>query len=263
MEKYDQFPINLLEEFGTINLKSFAVIAEYAKIWENGIVVNTNYVPTEIEVKVIDDRINYEILNPDLGQYLNLKGSFIEKSENRDRILLSIDLLSGGVGSYNVPDFLSVFYLNSKVRKIEFSLINPSRLIEFVIPIYDTIQQKSHLQFAYEDRVRLSHLMAIIAISKSNTFRNQYQRQIIDIIMKREHMTQSDLDILEKKSNLIGFTVPDDKNKRILIIEDMVRIMLVGGVCSDEEKSLIGNLAYHFGFDPNKTLDYLIKKLLH
>ncbi len=43
----------------------------------------------------------------------------------------------------------------------------------------------------------------------------------------------------------------------------MVTIMIAGGQMTDEEKELIGCVAYKFGFEPEKTLNYLIQMIFN
>ena len=94
MEIYDQFPINLLESQGPITIPSVKVISDNINIWENGSVVEHSVTPTSIILDTQSEGVSYIITNQKLGQFINLNGSFKEKSENKDRILLSTNLLS-------------------------------------------------------------------------------------------------------------------------------------------------------------------------
>ena len=98
METYDQFPINLLESQGPIIISPVEVISDNINIWENGIIIDHSVTPTSIVLDTFPEGTSYVIANKKLEQFINLKGIFKEKSENRDRILLSTDLFVGGIG---------------------------------------------------------------------------------------------------------------------------------------------------------------------
>lgn len=102
-----------------------------------------------------------------------------------------------------------------------------------------------------------------IAISKANGIRNPTQRQLIETIMKRENMTEEHLNRVNNNATSISFMPPADDRKKLRILYDMVVIMIAGGQMTDEEKGLIGDIAYKFGFEPDKTLDYLMQTVFN
>lgn len=140
MEIYDQFPINLLESQGPITIPSVKVISDNINIWENGSVVEHSVTPTSIILDTQSEGVSYIITNQKLGQFINLNGFFKEKSENKDRILLSTNLFAGGIGEYRYPDMLSLFYKQGRLAKLQFTITNPSRIVEFIVPIFDQIE---------------------------------------------------------------------------------------------------------------------------
>lgn len=263
METYDQFPINLLESQGSITIPSVKVLSDNVNIWENGGVVEHSVTPTSIILDTQSEGVSYIITNQKLGQFINLNGFFKEKSENKDRILLSTDLFAGGIGEYMCPDMLSLFYKQGKLAKLQFTITNPSRIVEFIIPIFDQIEVTPKEDDSYETKVKLWHLMCVIAISKANGIRNPTQRQLIETIMKRENMTEEHLNRVNNNATSISFMPPADDRKKLRILYDMVVIMIAGGQMTDEEKGLIGDIAYKFGFKPDKTLDYLMQTVFN
>ena len=263
METYDQFPINLLESQGPIIISPVEVISDNINIWENGIIIDHSVTPTSIVLDTFPEGTSYVIANKKLEQFINLKGIFKEKSENRDRILLSTDLFVGGIGEYMRPDMLSLFYINGKLAKLQFTITNPSRIEEFIVPVFDQIMVTPKEDDSCETKVKLWHLMCIIAISKASEVRSPSQRQLIEVIMKRENMTEEHLNRVNNNASSISFIAPADNQKRLRILYDMVVIMIAGGQMTDEEKGLIGDIAYKFGFEPDKTLNYLMQTVFN
>ncbi len=216
METYDQFPINLLEFQGPIIIPSVEVITDNINIWENGGIIEHSVTPTSIILDAQSEGVSYIIDNPQLGKFINLNGFFQEKSENKDRILLSTDLFAGGIGEYMCPDMLSLFYKQGKLAKLQFTITNPSRIVECIIPILDSMKVTPYEDDSYETKVKLCHLLCIIAISKANGFRNLSQQRLIETIMKRENMTEEQLNRVNNNAASISFIVPVDNYKKLL-----------------------------------------------
>ncbi len=258
METYDQFPINLLESQGSIVIPSINVISDNINVWENGTIIEHGITPTSIFIESTPSIVKYKIENENLERFICLIGSFAEKSENKDRILLSTNLFAGGLGEYKRPDMLSLFYQKGSLAKLQFTIMNPSRIVEFTIPIFKRTDVKRNNEDSYETKVNLCHLMCVIASSKVTGMRNTLQRQLIEFVIQREHIPTELVNRVNNNASSISFIVPKDTQKRLRIVYDMVLVMVAGGMMSDEEKGFIGSIAYQFGFDPERILDSLL-----
>ena len=74
--------------------------------------------------------MHIELRNINFNQYISNNLVFLEISLNKDRILWSNDLFSGGYSpATNIPAFLSLFYQMGNLSKVQFS--NQNYLIEF------------------------------------------------------------------------------------------------------------------------------------
>lgn len=167
-ETYDKFPINLLESRGPIKLDPIEVISDNINVWENGAIVKHLETRTSISLDNQFNGINYVISNKELRPYINLVGNFLEKSENKDRILLSTSLLSGGLGRFQYPDMLSLFYKNRQLAKLQFTIVNPSRIVEFFVStIPDKVEKNPVEDDLYFDADKKDNFF-IISIEDNN-----------------------------------------------------------------------------------------------
>lgn len=129
-EIYDQFPINLLETNGEISREPFSFMVNTIIIWENGHCIIKQRINGAIKGTISNERLHVELRNIDFGRYVSNELIFSEISLNKDRILWSNDLFNGGYSpATNIPAFLSLFYKNGNLSKLQFS--NQNYLIEF------------------------------------------------------------------------------------------------------------------------------------
>ncbi len=129
-EVYDQFPINLLETGGKIAREPFGFMVHTINIWENQHRIINQRIDGVIKGTITNQEMHIELRNINFNQYISNNLVFLEISLNKDRILWSNDLFSGGYSpATNIPAFLSLFYQMGNLSKVQFS--NQNYLIEF------------------------------------------------------------------------------------------------------------------------------------
>ena len=127
---YDNFPINILESTGYIVRESFGLMVHTVKIWYKNRCILNERIEGVIRGEVDDDKMHITLRNIQLESYITNSFSFAEISHNKDRILWSNDLFSGGYSpSKNIPAFMSMFYQMGDLSKVQFS--NQIYVIEF------------------------------------------------------------------------------------------------------------------------------------
>lgn len=134
--EYDQFPINLLELKGSIKRTPFDFKSSKIILYGPNGLKKEMSVKNSIHAKVSENgslNVSFSFL-PFGHQVANV--TFPEVSENKDRILWSINLQRGGYGTAaDVPSFMSLFYIKGKLSRVSFSFknANPEFLVEYYI----------------------------------------------------------------------------------------------------------------------------------
>ena len=129
-ETFDSFPVNILESVGYIRREPFGLMVHTIKIWENGRCIINESTDGVIKGDIVDDEMYITLRNMQLESYIVNSFSFSEISHNKDRVLWSNDLFSGGYSpAKNIPAFMSMFYQMGDLCKIQFS--NQYYLVEF------------------------------------------------------------------------------------------------------------------------------------
>lgn len=128
-EHYDPFPINLLESSGDIKREDFTFKTRRVRIYHKQ--EFTEYrICGKISGVIKDEKMFIKLQDINMPEYINNEFSFREISLNKDRILWSNLLMMGGYSnSPQTPSFLSMFYQNRFLKKIQFS--NQTYAIEF------------------------------------------------------------------------------------------------------------------------------------
>ena len=133
--EYDEFPINLLESKGTIKRESFHFTSSRMILYGNGTKQEIS-IRNSIDAEVLYNgylRVSFTFL-PFGNQIANI--TYPEVSENKDRILWSINLLRGGQGTAaDIPSFMSLFYIKGQLSRVAFSFknVNPEFLVEYYL----------------------------------------------------------------------------------------------------------------------------------
>ncbi|MBR4048191.1 MAG: hypothetical protein IKK07_07045 [Bacteroides sp.] len=127
---YDRFPINLLESMGYIKREPFGFMIQSMKLWEQGKCIANQRIDAVIKGEIKNNEMHITLRNLQIERYLLNSFSFAEISHNRDRVLWSNDILSGGyTPAKNIPAYMSMFYQMGNLSKVQFS--NQYYLIEF------------------------------------------------------------------------------------------------------------------------------------
>ena len=127
---FDRFPINILESAGYIEREPFGLMIHNIKIWHNGRCTLNEKIDGIIKGEIKNDEMYITLRNMQLESYIANSFCFSEISHNKDRVLWSNDLFSGGYSlSKDIPAFMSMFYQMGNLRKVQFS--NQYYVIEF------------------------------------------------------------------------------------------------------------------------------------
>lgn len=127
---FDRFPINILESAGYIEREPFGLMIHTIKIWYDGRCIVNERIDGVIKGEIVDDKMCINLRNIQLESYIANTFSFSEISHNKDRVLWSNDLFSGGYSpKKNIPAFMSMFYQTGDLCKVQFS--NQYYMIEF------------------------------------------------------------------------------------------------------------------------------------
>ena len=127
---FDRFPINILESAGYIEREPFGLMIHTIKIWYDGRCIVNERIDGVIKGEIVDDKMCINLRNIQLESYIANTFSFSEISHNKDRVLWSNDLFSGGYSpKKNIPAFMSMFYQMGDLCKVQFS--NQYYMIEF------------------------------------------------------------------------------------------------------------------------------------
>ena len=127
---FDRFPINILESAGYIEREPFGLMIHTIKIWYDGRCIVNERIDGVIKGEIVDDKMCINLRNIQLESYIANTFSFSEIFHNKDRVLWSNDLFSGGYSpKMNIPAFMSMFYQMGDLCKVQFS--NQYYMIEF------------------------------------------------------------------------------------------------------------------------------------
>lgn len=131
-DQFDKFPINIAESMGPIKRTPFNFKYKKFEIWKGGKHIHTDFSNAEIRAEIKNNNLNVYLNDDCIKSYINSQFTFNQISTNATRVMWSKDIFNERNDiKYKEPDIMSLFYSNSKLTKVSFTIHDPNILIEF------------------------------------------------------------------------------------------------------------------------------------
>lgn len=106
--------------------------------------------------------------------------------------------------------------------------------------------------FNFKKKEKISHLFNLLAVALADGDVNPVEISCIAKIAKREGLSTEKInEYIQKYATSIDSVVPKSHQKRLLYLEDMVKIMMVDGKIDENEMKVCKSAAIHLGLSPN------------
>lgn len=112
-----------------------------------------------------------------------------------------------------------------------------------------------------ESREKLNHLKNLVTVAFADGKLEDNEMAALATIMAREGLTSSDLERCIKNPESIKFFPPDNHQKRVVYLKDMVLLMMCDGNIDDRELVICKVTAMALGFK-REVIDVMIMDII-
>lgn len=140
-EDFDLFPVNILESNGPIERKGFNFQSTGYKIWSEGNIIQQGQESFIILGNISNNTLTVYLRSDKFSKYMNNEIHFRDISSNRDRLLWMNS--NEYMPENKKPTALSLFFKNSILSRILFTIDIPQILIEIDGQPSDILQKKT------------------------------------------------------------------------------------------------------------------------
>ncbi len=209
--KFDKFPVNILEQDGTIARKCFNFIYNNFSVFHEGKCIYSSASQGVIESKIINNSLFIVVSDKNALQFMNGTFSLTQISSNIDRIIWSKNLTDPESSIIkNEPDILSLFFKNNEMQRASFVIYNPNIHIEFNksgLPQYE-IFEESDFDEEYDEEFDEDLDEDLDSNQENDNDLNEDNREenelsMVEIAMCIHKMKDGDPDIRHKNKNIL------------------------------------------------------------
>jgi uncharacterized membrane protein YebE (DUF533 family) len=99
-------------------------------------------------------------------------------------------------------------------------------------------------------RALKTHIKSLLALAAADGYADTKELLLIATVAAREGMKSSELEEILRSGGNYKFTVPENDEKKLQYLKDMVSLMLVDGDIDDNEMAICKIVAQEFGYIP-------------
>ena len=99
-------------------------------------------------------------------------------------------------------------------------------------------------------RALKTHIKSLLALAAADGNADTKELLLIAAVAAREGMKSSELEDVLRSGGNYKFTVPEDDDKKVQYLKDMVSLMMVDGDIDDNEMAICKIVAQDFGYVP-------------
>ena len=123
-----------------------------------------------------------------------------------------------------------------------------------IMGIFDFFKPKT-------DNVKLGHIKSLLALAAADGRIQKNELELIAKVCQREGIPVSELEKCIKDPQSIEFEIPNDSDKQVQYLKDMVCVMMVDGDIDDKEVGICKSIAVIMGFR-HEVIDAMILDII-
>ena len=167
-ENWDVQPNNVLETSGLLDRQPFTFSYGRFEVWKDGKLIDSGFSKNRVIATIENRYLIVKIEDQKINNHINSFFKFPEISATGNRILWSKDLQNKrGLPEKNTPDLCSLFYRNSKLTKVTFTIFNPNILVEYYQQKNDITTDVDYIAFGIEELKSNDYMSAIESFTKA------------------------------------------------------------------------------------------------